>query len=691
VAELTLDTEVRFVKGVGPRRAEQLAALGIETVEDLLTYYPRRFDLRRQVQPMRTLRGDEDNATVAGEVVYTEYKPYGRRPYFECTLQDADGWVGVKWFHGGYLRDRIKEGMTLAVSGKASMYREAVQFINPQFQVIWDPEGTNLNQDELMPVYPAGAKLSSAQVGKIISRVLPQARKLVPEILPREMLAERQLCPRAEAVAAMHRPEDREQWNRARRRLAYEECLLMQLGIALLRMREVSRPAHALAGSEQIDLRIRARFPFELTGAQNRAVEQISADLARERPMNRLLQGDVGSGKTVVALYAALLAVANRKQVAIMAPTEILAAQHHRNIKQYLAGSRVRTALLVGSQAKGEREDTRRKLADGEVDIVVGTHALIERDVRFRELALVVVDEQHKFGVRQRSGIRGKGYAPHYLVMTATPIPRTLAMTVFGDLDVSVIDELPPGRGRTETRVAGHDEMDEVLEFVRSRLAGGQQAYFIYPLVNPSAELELTAAEQAYEQLAAGPLKDHAVGLVHGQLPAAEKERVMSDFRAGRVNVLVASVVVEVGVDVPAAGVMVVMHAERFGLAQLHQLRGRIGRSSEDAVCILVASAETPMAQRRLEVLERTSDGFEIAEEDLRLRGPGELFGTRQHGLPELKVADLVEDFELLRLARRDAFAIVKSDPGLNAPHHQRLRDEMLKAYAGRLELLAGG
>ncbi|MFP3938658.1 MAG: ATP-dependent DNA helicase RecG, partial [Phycisphaerae bacterium] len=669
MADIKPDTEVRFVKGVGPKRAEQLAALGICTVEDLLTYFPRRFDLRRQAQPIGTLRGNENNATVAGEVVHTDYKSFGRRPYFECTLRDETGWVGVKWFHGGYLRGQIKEGMTIAVSGRVSVYKEALQFVNPQFQTIWDPAGTDLGRDELLPVYPAGANLSSAQIAKVVSNVLPRAKHLIAEILPRELLSSRALMPRADAVAAMHRPEDREQWGRARRRLAYEECLLMQLGIALTRMREVSRPAHPLEVTEPIDRRIRARFPFELTDAQDRAVSEICADVARERPMNRLLQGDVGSGKTVVALYAALLAVARGKQVAIMAPTEILAAQHYRNISEYLAGSRVRVALLVGSQGRDERAETRQRLAEGEIDIVVGTHALIEGDVRFRELALVVVDEQHKFGVRQRSGIRGKGYAPHYLVMTATPIPRTLAMTVFGDLDVSVIDELPPGRGKTTTRVATHGEMDEVLGFVRSELAAGRQAYFIYPLVNPSDNSDLTAARDAFEQLASGPLKDFNVALMHGKLPADQKERVMADFRDGRVQVLVASVVVEVGVDVPSAGVMVVMHAERFGLAQLHQLRGRIGRGADDAQCILVAGGTTAMAKQRLEVLEKTSDGFKIAEEDLRIRGPGEIFGTRQHGLPELKVADLVEDFELLRLARRDAFAIVKDDPGLDAPH----------------------
>ncbi len=690
MATLELDTPVQYVKGVGPRRAEQLAELGIRTVEDLLLYFPRRFDLRRQVQPIGSLRGNEETASVAGEVLATEENLFSRRPWFSCQLDDGTGWVLVKWFHGGYLRDKIVEGLHIAVNGKVSVYREHPQFINPKWQAIWEPEATDLSADELLPVYPAGAGLNSAVIGRIAQKVLPQAEGLIPEILPPEHRRRRALMPRPEAVAAMHRPEDREHWESARRRMAYDECLLMQVGIALTRMRQVSRPAHPLPNTEAIDRRIRARFPFELTGAQDRAVADITADLARERPMNRLLQGDVGSGKTVVALHAALLAVANRRQAAIMAPTEILASQHHRKIREYLAGSKVRTELLIGGQPAAERSRLLDGLATGAIDIAVGTHALIGRDVKFARLALVVVDEQHKFGVRQRSRFRGKGYAPHYLVMTATPIPRTLALTVFGDLDVSVIDEMPPGRGRTETRCFGADRLDEVLAFVRGKLRGGQQAYFIYPLVTPSPQLELKAAEEAYGELADGPLAGFRLGLIHGQMPAARKEATMAAFRCGEVQALVASVVVEVGVDVASANVMVVMHAERFGLSQLHQLRGRIGRGREDATCILVAEPRNPIARRRLEVLTETDDGFRIAEEDLRIRGPGEFFGTKQHGLPELKVADLGEDFELLRLARRDAFQMVKDDPALTAPDHQELRREVLRAYEGRLQLLAG-
>ncbi len=690
MAPLRLDTPVQYIKGVGPTRASQLAQLGIETVEDLLGYFPRRFDLRKQTQPINTLRGDEDSATIAGEVLGVKEQCFGKRPYFQCTISDGTGWAELKWFHGGYLKDQVRPGIYLAASGKVGTYREAIQMVNPKHQTLWEPDNAHLDHDEMLPVYPAGGKLSSGVIGSVIKRALPEAAGLIQDFLPSSHLEDRGLMPRGASFVAMHRPEDTEQWGQARRRLAYDECLLMQLGIAINRARSVSRPAYALPLSPRVDQRIRARFPFTLTEAQDRAISEIAADLGRDHPANRLIQGDVGSGKTVVALYAALLAVANGRQVAIMAPTEILAQQHYQKITQYLAGSKVRTALLTGSIKGVERERLFNGLVEGTIDIVVGTHALIGDDVEFRHLALVVIDEQHKFGVLQRRDIRGKGFAPHYLVMTATPIPRTLAMTVFGDLDATVIDALPPGRGKTHTQCIDEQRLDEAMAFVRTHLSAGQQAYFIYPLVNPSPDVELTAAQEAYKQLSTNELADFRVGLIHGQLSQEIKSRVMSQFRSGQIDALVASVVVEVGVDVPNANIMVIMHAERFGLAQLHQLRGRIGRGQDDAYCILVASPSNPIARQRLDVMTRTHDGFRIAEEDLRIRGPGEIFGTRQHGLPELKVADLAEDFELLRLARRDAFAIIAEDPMLAAPEHQRLRREVARLYAGRLNLLAG-
>ncbi len=691
LTRLKLDTPVQYVKGVGPHRSEQLAKSDVRTVEDLLLYFPRRFNLRRQVQPIGTLRGDEPAATVAGVVRETNYKAFGRKPYFECGLDDGSGWVVAKWFHGGYLKDRIKPDMHIAISGKVSVYRETLQFINPRWEVIWDPAGTNLDADELLPVYPACGPMPSGLISNIIKGILPETQRLFARWFDDEHLRRRDLPTRPDAIAAMHRPEDHAAWTLAKRRLAYDEFILMQLGIAIQRMRAVSRPAHSLKVSGKIDRRIRARFPFDLTASQDRVIAEIASDLGRSRPMNRLLQGDVGSGKTVVAIYAALVGVAHRKQAAIMAPTEILARQHYAKVEQYLSGSRVRIALLVGAQKKAEKDDILERLADGKIDIVVGTHALLSEKVRFRALGVTIVDEQHKFGVRQRGGFRAKGYAPHCLVMTATPIPRTLALTVFGDLDVSVIDEMPPGRGETQTRCVDKSRMDEVLEFVRERLADGQQAYFVYPLVADAGNAKLSAAQTAHDELTDEVFADYTVGLIHGQMPTAEQQSAMKRFAAGEIRVLVASTVVEVGLDVPNANVMVVVNAERFGLAQLHQLRGRIGRGKDNAACILVAGSKNPIAAERLRVLAEMNDGFKIAEADLRLRGPGEFFGTRQHGMPELKIADLIEDYELLQIARRDAFAIVQTDPDISAPEHQTLRAEMLKAYGGRVGLVAEG
>lgn len=704
---LELDMPVQYVKGVGPARAGQLAKAGIETVEDLMMYFPRRFNLRRQVQPISSLgligrdsgiQGDEDLSyksliTVAGIVQETRYQPYGSRPYFQCSMDDGTGWVVVKWFHGGYLKDRIKPGVGLIVSGKVSVYKETFQFINPRFEILHDSHDVgyaNYESDELLPVYLPCGKLPGGLIGRIIKQILPEVDRLFPRWFDADYLRRRDLLDRPTAISAMHRPEDRDTWKRARKRLVYDEFLLMQLGIAIQRERYVSRPAYPLPVSQGINRRIRARFPFEFTAGQNRAIRDISADLSRNHPMNRLLQGDVGSGKTVVALYAALVAVAHRKQAAIMAPTEILARQHFAKISQYLSGSRVRIALLIGATRPTDREEILEGLADGRIDIVVGTHALLSENVRFHSLAVTVVDEQHKFGVRQRSWFRAKGHAPHCLVMTATPIPRTLALTVFGDLQLSVIDDMPPGRGRTETILKDKSRMDEVIEFVRGRLAVGQQAYFVTPLVTETGGSGLSSVRSTCEELTRC-FPDYTVGMVHGQMPADQQESVMSQFSTGRIRLLVASTVVEVGLDVPDANVMVILDADRFGLAQLHQLRGRIGRGKSDAVCILVAKVSNPLAAERLKILLETNDGFKIAQEDLRLRGPGEFFGTRQHGLPELKIADLIDDADILMQARRDAFEIIRNDPDLSAPEHQQLRLEMIKTYGDRIDLIQQG
>jgi ATP-dependent DNA helicase RecG len=555
----------------------------------------------------------------------------------------------------------------------------------------------------------------------------------VEEILPAKLSGKHNLPTREAAIRQMHSPTCEKELERARRRLAYEEFFLMELAMALRRYKLVSlQTGRKLHVTPEIDRRIRARFPFTLTGAQDKATREIVRDLESGRPMTRLLQGDVGSGKTVVALHACLAAVANGRQAAIMAPTEILAQQHFANIEKYLEGSRVRRTLLRGKLSRKERAASLAAIEAGEIDLVVGTQALLEKDVGFKDLAMVVVDEQHKFGVLQRANIRTKGPLPHYLVMTATPIPRTLAMTVFGDLDVSIIDALPPGRGEIITRVVTRSQWKTVMEYVRGRLESGEQAYVVCPLIGDDEATEprgheaakevgsavgteirarsasespirtpcasegpsrvrLISARQAYERLAKGPWRGLNVGLLHGALKPADKQKAVDAFVAGRLLAVVATTVVEVGVDVANATIMIVENADRFGLSQLHQLRGRVGRGSKDSLCVLIAQSRSPKAAERLAVMAQTTDGFKIAEADLRQRGPGELFGTRQHGLPELRVGDILNDFALLEEARRDAFDIVARDPKLEQPQHARMIPALKKTFGDKLALIDAG
>jgi ATP-dependent DNA helicase RecG len=584
--------------------------------------------------------------------------------------------------------------MLIEATGKVREYRQLPQMVNPRL-VVLGPEAEPV--DESVPaqfeaVYPATAEMPSRAIGRLIGSNLDRMLPLVREWYPEGYCKERDLMPRRAALEAVHRPVRESDVELGRRRLAYDELLLMQLAMTLSRHhRQIGLVSQALKCSDEIDRRVRHRFPFGLTVEQDAAVAAIVSDLSQGRPMNRLLQGDVGCGKTVVALYAALVAVANRCQVAIMAPTELLAEQHHRSIDQYLSGSRVRYGLLVGGLGAGPRRALLAQIESGEMDIVVGTHALIQKDVRFANLGLVVVDEQHRFGVRQRATIRSKGPAPHYLVMTATPIPRTLAMTVFGDLDVTTIEGMPPGRSGIDTRIVGSREHDSVWRFVRSRLAAGEQAYVVYPLVDESDKMELRAATSEYRRLRDQVFSGQSVGLLHGRLKSVEREAVMDAFVSGRLSVLVATTVVEVGIDVPRATCMVIEHAERYGLSQLHQLRGRVGRGARRGHCFLMTHAFAASESQRLSVLARTTDGFEIAEEDLRLRGPGEVLGTRQHGLPELRVADLLGDGDLLRAAQRDAGRLVREDPQLQRTEHAVLRSMLAAKYREAIGFLDVG
>ncbi|MCP4248263.1 MAG: ATP-dependent DNA helicase RecG [bacterium] len=688
-ANLQLDTPVQYVRGVGPVRAGQLAALGIETVGDLVEHFPFRYDVRPPSKPIGELVLDE-TATVVGQIRAVRSRGRGRDTRVTASVEDGTGRCTVQWYHSPHLTERLQHGDVIRLTGKVGVYRDQATFANPTF-TIPDPEDDPLADDvtRFEPVYRATAELSSRQIARIVRTALPEVADRIGDILPEALRRERKLPPRRTSVERYHHPTRQEDIEVARRRLAYDELLLMQLAVLGKRQHaRTSQPAAKVTVSEQIDRRIRSRFPFMLTAAQESAVGEIVADLARDRPMRRLLQADVGAGKTAVAVYAILATIANRRQAALLAPTEVLAAQHHAKIAQYLRGSRVRIGYLVGGMPKSKRDALLGDIAAGRIDLVVGTHALLGEDVRFAGLGLVVVDEQQRFGVTQRANLRAKGPAPHYLVLTATPIPRTMAMTVFGDLDVSTIREPPPGRGRVHTRLIRSESQDEAWRFVRERLHDGERAFVVCPLVEEGEDASNKAAKVEVDRLGSGPLADFRLGLLHGRLKSAEKERVMNAFREGRLDVLVTTTVVEVGVDVPEATVMVIQQAERFGLSQLHQLRGRIGRGGRDGHCLLLSDAWGEEARVRLGTLVETTDGFRIAEQDLKLRGPGELIGRHQHGFPAFRAADLFKDLDLLQLARDDAARIVRRDPTLTSAEHRALRTALWRRFGEALALI---
>ncbi len=686
---IALETDVRFVPGVGPARAREFAGLGVHTVGDLIQHFPFRHALKPKSLPIGSLELGKV-ATVVGELRRVRTRGSFVRQSVVAQVVDGTGECAVRWFNSSYLIDTLHHGQVVRLSGQVDVYRDRASFTNPQLTIIEDDEDPLADdRDRHDPVYPATGRLPSKQIARIINTVLEDAAEQVVDFVPEAIRRQRGLPPRRAAILRYHRPTSLDDVPIARRRLAYDELLLCQLAVQVSRRRLRSGPrANPVVTTDEMHRRIRRRFPFELTAGQQHATSEILADLARDEPMNRLLQADVGAGKTAVAVYASLAVVANRRQVALLAPTEVLAAQHRAKVERYLEGSRVRTGYLVGSTPRAKRVELLRGLGAGEVDLVIGTHALLEEDVRFRELALVIVDEQHKFGVAQRASLRRKGRAPHTLVLTATPIPRTLAMTVFGDLDVSTIEGVLPNRQPVVTRLVPPNKEQDAWAFVRARLDAGEQAFIVYPLVEESESLPLKAARAEVERLSGSELSGHPIGLLHGRMKAPDKTGVMDRFRQGDLQVLVATTVIEVGVDVPNATIMVVQHAERYGLSQLHQLRGRIGRGAKRSFCLLFTESRAETAFARLRILTDTTDGFRIAEEDLRLRGPGELLGTRQHGVPVLKIADLLTDFELLEQARDDAAAILRADDRLTRPEHAPLRRALADCYGETIALI---
>jgi ATP-dependent DNA helicase RecG len=669
-----------MIKGVGPQRAELLAKRGLHTLEDLLTYLPFRYEDRIHFSNIKDIQPN-GVYTVRAKVMSGQAIRGMRRgdAIYHLLVQDAaGGLLPCKFFHGGYLEGRLKPGQSLVLHGKAEIDRlrpARLEMVNPQMEMLGEGEADSTEVGRIVPVYEAIGTFGSRAIRRVIYAALQLIDPRMPEVLPEELRARLGFPSRSQAIAHTHFPppgESIESLNAyrspAQQRLIFEEFFLYQLSLAL--DRRATRKENAIPfrlREENVREAVKRILPFKPTAAQKRVLGEIAADLEKSAPMNRLLQGDVGSGKTIVALQAAVIAIANGCQAALMAPTEILAVQHYLSARRILEHAGYKVGLLISGMKSAEKAASLERIRNGEAQLAVGTHALIEDNVQFARLGFVAIDEQHRFGVLQRKRLMDKaashGHAPHVLVLTATPIPRTLSLTLYGDLDVSILDELPPGRTPIETHLTSEPHLNGVWGGVRREVEAGHQAYIVYPVIEES-KLELKAAMEEYERLSHEVFAKFKVGLLHGRLSSDEKDDVMQRFRKNEVQILVATTVVEVGVDVPNATVMVIEHAERFGLSQLHQLRGRIGRGAAKSHCVLVGPVRmTDEAHARLETMVRTCNGFEIAETDLELRGPGEFFGTRQSGALGFQIANPIRDREVLELARREAFALADDAP----------------------------
>jgi ATP-dependent DNA helicase RecG len=681
-----LFTPVQFLKGVGPARAELLHRLDLNTIADVLFYFPRDYQDLTDLRSVADLEQDK-LVSVRGVVEETELRNTGPgRTLLGVLVRDGRLYLRAMWFNQPYMQEKFSRGQEVLLSGKAALHGGRWEMVHPRVQWL-DPDEPQ-PAGQMLPIYPLTEGLTQGNLRNIVRTAIESHIEQLDEVFPASFLTEKKMWSLREALPAIHFPANQSELTQARRRFRYQELFTLQLALALKRQTQQARAiAPRLEVDARIDARIRRLFPFELTAGQSEVIRQISVDMARPTPMNRLLQGDVGSGKTVVALYAMLLAIAHGHQAALMAPTEVLARQHARTLGRLLAGSRARVGLLTGGVSGSDRRELLQKISAGQIDIVVGTQAIVHSDAEFARLGLVVIDEQHKFGVRQRALLKQAGADPHSLIMTATPIPRTLTMTLYGDLDISTLKDRPPGRQGIHTYLAAAADRPKWWEFFRRKIREGRQGYVIVPLVEESQQVATANLEATFEELTHDQLAEFRLGLIHGRMSGEEKDDCMQAFADGHTQVLVATTVVEVGVDVPNATLMTIAGAERFGLAQLHQLRGRIARGAHPGYCCVLTDVKTDEVVDRLMRFVETTDGFQLSELDLELRGPGDMLGTRQHGLPPFRAADLLRDAELLTEAREDAMRMVAADPALHSPENAKLRRMVLSRYGQALDL----
>ncbi|MEW6568295.1 MAG: ATP-dependent DNA helicase RecG [Chloroflexota bacterium] len=681
----SLDAPLTAVQGIGPKSAKTLERLQLRTLGDLLWHLPRRYDDYSQLKTINRLwYGEEVTVIAAVDDIALRPTRGGKMTLVEATVSDGTGALRVTWFNQPWIAERLRPGQPVVLSGRVEQYLGRLTMNNPEYE---DVDRRQLHTNRIVPVYPLTSGVTAKWLRRVVNSIVTRMAPRLPDPLPESVRAAAGLMPLGTALAQVHFPDSWEQLHQAQHRLAFDEMFLLQLGVLRQKREWSGLTTEPLAVDDAWLQRFESRLPYPLTTAQRRALQEVHADLAGRRPMNRLLQGEVGSGKTVIAAAAAGMAIVSGGQAGVMAPTSILAEQHLRTLTDLLTQAAdvppEKIRLLVGATPENEKQEIRRGLAEGSIQLVIGTHALLEEPVTFSRLALAIIDEQHRFGVEQRAELRAKGANPHLMVMTATPIPRSLALTIYGDLDLSILDEMPPGRQPVETRVLRPVERSRAHAFIRSQIDVGRQAYIIYPLVEGSDKVEAKAAVEEHERLQQDVFQGYRLGLLHGRMRPDEKEQVMSAFRAGELDILVSTSVVEVGVDVPNAAVSLIEGANRFGLAQLHQFRGRVGRGPHKSFCLLVPDSDDEAENARLKAMETTDDGFRLAELDLEQRGPGDFLGSRQSGFAELRMARLT-DIRLIEKARREAGRLFELDPDLQRPEHQLLAAKVTEFWSAR-------
>ena len=689
-----LKKKVQYLKGVGPARARQISKLGIVTVSDLLYCLPRRYEDRRQIFFIKDVSAD-NVYTIKGRIKrHGIWKSKGGMLIYEMVVNDATGDIHAVWYNQPYLKRYFRQAMDIILYGKVEKFRN-LQMAHPDYEILKEEERDLLktaHMGRIVPIYSLTRDVTQKYLRALTYRAIEGNIGVLEEALPTRVRARNKLVDIKFAVRNIHFPNTFENLKMAYRRLVFEEFFVLETAMALIR-KKLKKQSHGIKHKIEKGLfeSFKAMLPFKLTKAQIETMKTIEADMKSPKPMNRLLQGEVGSGKTVVAMYALLLTVKNGFHGAVMVPTETLAQQHYLTMSEFFMPLGMNVRLLIGSSSNETKEEIRKELADGKIDIIIGTHSLIQENVCFDGVGLIVIDEQHKFGVSQRALFRKKDIKSDVLVMSATPIPRTLALTVYGNLDISTIRELPEGRPPISTYWIEEERKERVYKFVKEEMLNGRQAYIVCPRIQKSEKSLLASAETVYEHLRKNVFPDFKLALIHGRMKAKQKDKLMRGFRNNKINMLISTVLIEVGIDIPNATVMIIENADRFGLAQLHQLRGRIGRGEYKSYCILLSDPKGENARRRLEAFERMEDGFELAEEDLSMRGPGQLLGTRQHGLPEMRFGNIVADKDIFELARREAFELVEKDSGLRDERNRNLREAILSRYKGKMGLTKAG